>query len=1458
MKQPLRTIKQVGVAALAAVLAGACGAAAQAPAVLPIPFANTIAGLAAGSGNTACSTTLPTAYGTAIPGDGCPATQATLNDPYGVFVDGYGNIYFGDYNNYAVRVIYMGGANLAAALQAANPTHTFTPQVGYVYTLAGSRTAALTDVTPPAGGAKNYYCNGISGAFGLNNKGDNCPANYVYIKPRNPYVDSYGNVLVTTASGAALRVIYVGGTQMAALILLLDGVAPQVGYSYSIISSSSNGYAGDGGLANSSATHVYQERDVAEDSAGNIYMSDGNTGGTSTNNNIREVNATTGIISTYAGSPQTGPYACVESATNTSGCVGVYSGDGGPATAATFNSPYTIFFDRYDNLYITDSTDDRVRVVYKQGSVPGLGSNLTAGNVYTVVGGGTLTASGSAATSLSLGVINSGGIDASGNLYVVDSTKSVIWRVDANTGIAVIVAGGKSGQTKGVYCNGGTTGPQSLDSYGDGCPALQGSVLPGGKVAFDRLGNFYEADSNNNVIRKFSYNTVFPATAVGSNVTQSVALASPAGATLNGETITLQGGTTSEFSDAGGTADTCATNATLAAGGVCVFGVTFAPSASGLRTADVQIATTAGSGTGNVANYSLGGDGLAANTSVDPASVTDMGFAGTTSITGYNILNEVITFNAANSLVTGQLVTISGFPTSTFLNGQTFTVLAQGLSSTQFEASFTYANVSQTTESGKGTYYGGLTPTGVYADSRGNVYAADGGGNRLVKLAVASPGTTTVMMTGLSKPSQVAVDGTGNLYVADAGNNRIAMTGPSGGTITSLGTGLSAPQGVAVDIAGNIYVADTGNNRVVELPAGGGQTTVNIMGLSKPTAIAVDGTDDLFVLDSGNNRIVKLPLNLEQSVVNLGTTAITPTGIAVDAAGDLYLSDSSSDSVVEFAPGSVNGNSLVTGLISPLGVAVDLNGSLYVADSSQISVLAANRARPLTPFPDTNINTSNTAPLNVTNTGNVTLAFNGATTTTATGNTAVFSVAAASSGGCTTSTTLVSGAQCGLVATFTPTAKNTNYAETLSLVTNAANAGNSGAQLTGTGVFLISTTTTIAVTQPTTPTINYAQAVTVSISIVPASNAGAAPTGIVKITVDGKLQSQTLPANGIVNVTLNPAVGTHVVSASYSGDVYYASSSNSYSFTVLKAVTTTALTITVGSAGANPTLTFTANITSTTATGETGTVSFYSGTTLLSTQNVTSTTAGATASYTTQTTVFSPYSFTAVYSGDSNFSGSTSATVTPSPDYTVVASCPTSGTSISSSTTTTLSTSCMTVPQGGVGTLPTIITPLYNYSGTITATCSGLPSNSICRFFPTSLPLGGSLGTGGQAFTVYLYTNVSPTTAMMETPGMRGESRGIYAAAVLPLAALALVWLRRREGLAKHMRLLAGLIVVLLGAGTMATVSGCGGTNSSTSASSSLVTPTGANNVSVIFTDTSGTKHTVNLVITINSPYSLP
>jgi len=1433
MKQPFldRYRTKVTVATLLAALAAVCVSGLRAQTALPLPFSTTLAGLPSGGSGVACTTTLPTAAGISVPGDGCPANQATLNAPYGTNVDSLGNVYWGDYNTYSLRVIYNGGANLAAAIQAVNPTQTIVPKVGYVYTLAGSRTAALASTQGTTGG-KMYYCNGAgSGLVGLSSNGDNCPATYAYIKPRSPIIDSFGNVFFTSSSGSApVRVLYVGGgTAVTNLIeTLYPGTVPQIGFIYSIVKSSTSGYAGDGLSAVNATVQMYQERDVALDSKGNIYVSDGTTfTGTAyaSNNNIRMVNGVTGIISTYAGSG-----GCAEP--STAGCPGTETGDGGPATSATFNTPYTIFFDQYDNLYITEYDDARLRVVYKAGTVPGL-SNLTPGDVYTVAGGGatagTVATSGSAATSLNFGLMYVGGIDSAGNLYFVDGTSKLVWEVNASTGIAYVIAGGHS-TTKGVACNAGTTGPIATDSLGDGCPGPQSQITSSGKLAFDKFGSFYEVESGNNVLRKFSYDTFFPATAVGANATQWLAYLPITALTPTAENFTLDGVATTQFSDAGGA--TCALGTAEAVNAVCSVNVKFAPTQAGTRRGNLQIATA----TSTAVSYFPGGTGVAANTSVDPASTDTLGIKQTIPITAYNITNEVVTFTGVNTLSAGQLVTLSGFPTSTFFNGVTVTVSSTGLSGTQFEAPITLANVNQTTESGTGTDYGGLTPTGVAVDASGAAYIADSLGNRLVKVSAGNTTVTTLIASGLSKPAQVAVDGAGNVYVADTGNNRIAKTSATGGTVTSLGTGLSAPQGVAVDNQGDVFVADTGNNRVVELTPNGGQKAVNLTGLSSPAKLAIDANDDLFAVDSGNNRVVELPVASEQIAINLGTTTITPIAVAVDAAGDLYIADSASLSVVEFAPGSVNGNQLLTGLVTPKGVAVDSNGSLYVADSSEPGVLYANRALPTTSFPNTNLNTSNSAALNVTNTGNATLAFNGSQLTTAVGNTTVFSVTAATSNGCSLTATVASGSACGLTATFLPTAKG-NFSETVSLVTNAANVATSGALLNGTGVLLVSTSTVIAITAPTTPTINYAQSVTATITITPASNAGSAPTGTVKYTVDGKLTTVTLPASGIITITINPAVGIHAISASYSGDVYYASSSSSLSFTVLKAVTATALTLTVGQQGAVPALTFAGTVTSATATGETGTVSFYAGSVLIGTATVN---ASGVATFTTQTTVYASYTFSACYNGDSNFAASPCAVITPQPNYTVVPG--------------TLSVS---VPQGGVATLLTNITPLYNYSGTVSATCTGLPLNSNCRFSPVTIAVGGSAGTVAQSFDTYIYTDVqSPLASLAPVRQGRGRIGETYAARMLlwPLAALALLWMRRRKQLASGMRLLSLFLLAIVCGGGLAALSGCSGTNYT----GVFTTPTGASTVSVIFTDTAGLTHTVTYTITVITPYPLP
>src|SRR5262249_22573770 len=114
-----------------------------------------------------------------------------------------------------------------------------------------------------------------------------------------------------------------------------------------------SGFAGDGGLA--TAAELFQPKGIAFDTNGNLYIADTN------NNVIREVDHTTGNISTIAGNTTYGS-----------------TGDGGLATSAELAGPSSIAVDSAGNVFIADSDNNEVREV-----------SATTHNISTIAGNGT-------------------------------------------------------------------------------------------------------------------------------------------------------------------------------------------------------------------------------------------------------------------------------------------------------------------------------------------------------------------------------------------------------------------------------------------------------------------------------------------------------------------------------------------------------------------------------------------------------------------------------------------------------------------------------------------------------------------------------------------------------------------------------------------------------------------------------------------------------------------------------------------------------------------------------------------------------------------------------------------------------------------------------------------------------------------------------------------------------------
>lgn len=1115
--------------------------------------------------------------------------------------------------------------------------------------------------------------------------------------------------------------VYAGGAQVANLITTLNPTvtSPQVGVVYGLAGTTTAGFSGDGGNARSA--QFENVRGIAVDASGNIYIADGNSGATAiTNSDIRVINGTTGVITTVAAGSSTKQNACPTG--------GEFNGDG-PASSALLNSPYSIFFDSTGNLYIADSCNGRLRVLYNGGAqtanlITLLNPSVTSpqtGSIYTIAGGGTQAgASGVLATQLSLSLVQSAGIDFAGNLYVTDNTKKILWRIDPKTGIATLIGGLSSGSTPGAdkFCN-GTAGPQSTDSDGDGCPGVMISMSTSLNLAGDSLGNVYAIESTPAILQQISLNNIFPATAAGTTTTQPMAFL-----TNGSDSFTLDGAATTEFSDAGNM--TCTPTVSGGQGPLCVYNVSFTPAQAGARLGAIRFGSTAPAAL-------LTGVGVSAEASVDPGTQSTVGV--------------------------------------------------------------------------------GLTPAGVAADSVGNVYVADAGAGQVDSFAPGSS-TATTLITGLNQPHQVAMDGNGNLFVADSGNNRVVEL-PAGGTSTAVGSGLSAPQGVAVDGMGDVFIADTGNNRVVEIPQNGVQFTLPFNGLKSPTRVTVDAANNLYVVDSGNQRVVELPFGSDQTVVNLGAGA-QPVAVAVDAAGDVYYVDATALQVLEMHPGGSSPDAVVTALKSPSDLAVDANGSVYVADSQMAGAVVVNRALGNLVFPPTNVNESSSSSITVSNFGNAALNFPGPQLTSSTGDTAVFSVTSGSTNGCATGTAVAVGGQCILSATFSPTVLG-RAIETIALLTNAMTTTPAQSMLVGGGANLTNTSTAVTVSSPTTSTIGYGTAVVIGTTVMPSSNQGT-PTGTITLSVDGKAQTPVPYGTGTVSLTLNPAVGTHVVSAVYSGDTTYASSQGSVSFTVSQDTTATTLGIGVNTSGSVPTLTFTATVNSASATGATGMVTFYAGTTSIGTANLN----GTTATLTPSTLNFNSNSFTAVYSGDTNFAMSTSAANQPAPDFAV-----------------TLSTSTVATAQGGVASVSVTLTPLFNNSSTVTPSCSGLPANAVCRFQPTGVMLSGNQPVG---LTIKVYTDVSTSIASVHR---EGSGAAVAWAMLLPFGAGVLAFGMRRR---LRIRLLSCVLVAMAGM-AMGSLTGC------VSSQKTVTTPTGTQMVTVNFAGSGSTTvaHSMSFSLTVNS-----
>jgi hypothetical protein len=242
----------------------------------------------------------------------------------------------------------------------------------------------------------------------------------------------------------------------------------------------------------------------------------------------------------------------------------------------------------------------------------------------------------------------------------------------------------------------------------------------------------------------------------------------------------------------------------------------------------------------------------------------------------------------------------------------------------------------------------GLTsPYSIAEDAAGNFYIATWTNGSVVKIS--GDMQTTLLNEGGDTLEGVAVDGAGNVYTADQSSGKVLEIPAGGGTPITLVTGLNNPSGVAVDGTGNVFIAGYQDNQVIELPAGGGPQITVGSGLNAPQGVAVDGLGDVFIADSGNNRVVEVTANGMQTPLPFtGLDNSDPIGVAVDGAGDVFVANYSGANVLERTPGGTQTTVVTAGEFGyPLvSVAVDAAGDIFIPELGNNQIVEIQGSQP--------------------------------------------------------------------------------------------------------------------------------------------------------------------------------------------------------------------------------------------------------------------------------------------------------------------------------------------------------------------------------------------------------------------------------------------------------------------------------------------------------------------------------
>ena len=410
----------------------------------------------------------------------------------------------------------------------------------------------------------------VAGSIGWSYLTDNVLATQAYIfTPKSAAIDGAGNLYIADTGNSRIRMVaasnkfistYAGtgspafnGNNLQALTaaisspagLVLDGagnlyfsdrgnsIVRRIDAVTKVVSTVAGtplvpGSLGDGGLATLAQLNLPEA--LAFDQEGDLLIAD------SGNNEIRKVDATTGVITTIAGDRSAN-----------------YLGEGLQAKQSPLYNPTGVAVGADDSVYIADFGNQRVRRIASDGTLNTVAGNGTQG----------FAGDGGSAKSAELNLPAGVALDPAGNLYIADSGNNRVRFVNKYTGSIETLTGG-----------------DSEGFYGDGLPANQATFYGPYGLFVAPAGDVYITDMFHMRVRRISASSLslaYPVMRVGKTSTPQ-----NAGLINDGDQPLLLSSPVFSQSALDAPTSTCFQgSATLPSGGECGLGVEFAPTQVG-------------------------------------------------------------------------------------------------------------------------------------------------------------------------------------------------------------------------------------------------------------------------------------------------------------------------------------------------------------------------------------------------------------------------------------------------------------------------------------------------------------------------------------------------------------------------------------------------------------------------------------------------------------------------------------------------------------------------------------------------------------------------------------------------------------------------------------------------------------------------------------------------------------